>query len=205
MNRFGWLLVPAVLASCAKLQQPPAQVVEPLPTIADAPGSASASPGPADMPGADGKAVETPISAPAEAFQPVSGTLDGKPFELKGAGTAGPIRADGNVQVTLANYSIDCGHHAATPEDRTITITIPWKAKTRLDLSALAAKETSATAFDEKKKKPMPIRSWKPKGTVDVLTAPTRAKSSARIKIELTNGKDTSLTAEIPVRLCYVN
>lgn len=204
MKRAAWLL-PLAVASCATLQQQPAQVVEPLPTVPDAP-AASASPAAgADMPGADGKAVETPIGAPAEAFQPVSGTLDGKPFELKGAGTAGPIRADGNVQITLANYSIDCGLHDPTPDDRTITITIPWKAKTRLDLSALAAKETWATAIDPKKKKATPLKGWKPKGTVDVLTAPTRAKSSARIKIDLQSGKDTSISAEIPVRLCHAN
>ncbi|MFT3764705.1 MAG: hypothetical protein QM820_04190 [Minicystis sp.] len=205
MNRLAWLVLSLAAASCTP-PAPPAQVVEPLPPVPEAPsGTPTAGPLSADMPGADGKAVEAPVGPPAEAFQPVSGTLGGKPWELKGAGTLGPVQKDGNVLVALANYPIDCGQRDATPEDRTITLLIPWKARTRLDLGALGAKEASATAIDEKKKKPVPIKGFKPKGTVDVLAAPTRMKSSGRIKIDLTSGKEDAIKAEVPVRLCFTD
>lgn len=201
MKRLAWLTLS--LAACSAAQAPPAQVVEPLPTIAEAPsGAPSAGAPPADMPGADGKAVPEPIGPRAEAFQPVSGTLDGKPFELKGAATVGPIQKDGNVAIVLANYPVDCGQREPTADDRTITLTIPWTAKTRLDLGALSAKEASAAAVDAKKKKPVSIRGFKPKGTLDVLSAPTGPKSSGRIKIDMTSGKSDALNAEIPVRFC---
>jgi hypothetical protein len=193
-------LLPLVLVSCAP-PAPPAQVVEPLPTVAETP---SAKPGAtdADMPGADGKAVPEPIGPKAEAFQPVSGTLDGKPFELKGAGTAGAVQADGSVAIQLANYPIDCAPREPQEGDVAITLTIPWKPKMRVDLGALGAKEAGATAVDPKKKKPLPIKGFKPKGTLDVLAAPTRLRSSGRIKIDMTSGKGDAINAEVPVRFC---
>ena len=202
MKRLAWLALPLSITSCAEAQKPPAQVVEPLPPVPTAAPSGGPS---SDMPGSDGKTVQEPITPPSEAFQPVAGTLAGKPWELKGAGTLGKVQADGSVQIALANYPIDCGAREASPDDRVITLVIPWKAKTRLDLGKLTAKESSATLIDEKKKKAVGIRGWRPKGTVDVLAAPNRQKSSGRIKIELTSGKDDKITAEIPVKLCFAD
>lgn len=202
MIRHTWLFL--ALTACSAASQAPGQVVEPLPTIAEATsGTPKAGAPPADMPGADGKAVPEPLGPPAEAFQPVSGTLDGKSFELKGAGTLGPVQPDGNVVIVLANYPVDCGKREPGAEDRTITLTVPWKAKIRVDLGALSAKEASATAVDPKKKKPAPIRGFKPKGSLDVLAAPAGPKSSGRIKLDLTSGKSDALQAEVPVRYCF--
>ena len=114
----------------------------------------------------------------------------------------GPIQKDGYVLVALGNYVLDCGTREATPEDRTLSLLIPWKARTKLDLSTLKATEAFATTFDEKKKKPAPLKGFKPKGSVEVVAAPTGLKSSGRIKLELTSGKD-AITAEIPVKLCF--
>jgi hypothetical protein len=193
------LLAAALATSCAAANAPPVQVKDPLP---EAP-SASPSVG-RDMANDDGKMPDAPPpSAPTEAFQSVTGTLGGKPWELKGAGTTGQVQADGNVQIVLANYPVDCTVHTPGPDDRTITLLIPWKAKMRLDLGALSAKEASAAAMDEKKKKPAAIRGFKPKGTLDVVAAPTKLNSSGRIKIDLTSGKEDAVKAEIPVRFCY--
>jgi len=189
-----------VLASTACIGTPPAQVVEPLPTIPDAPaGSATAVP--ADIGASLDPGTPPP---PAEPFQSVLGTLGGKPWELKGAGTAGPVQKDGSVVITLGNYLIDCSAHVAGPDDRTITLTIPWKAHAKVELATLKATEAAATFIDEKKKKATPVKGWKPKGTVEVMGAPTGAKSSGRIKIELTSGND-AITAEVPVKLCFAN
>jgi hypothetical protein len=198
-------LLTALVASTCSAPKPPAQVTEPLPTVADAPSGSPAAPTGRDMANDDGKMPDPVLAPPAEAFQPVSGILGGKPWDLKGAGTLGPVGADGNVAVVLANYPVDCGHHDPGPDDRTITLTIPWKAKMRLDLGALNGKEASAAAMDEKKKKPVAIRGFKPKGTLDVVAAPTGPKSSGRIKIDLTSGKEDAIKAEIPVRFCFAS
>lgn len=187
-------------ASCAAASAPPQQIKEPLPEVP----SASPSVGP-DMARPDGKVVEAPPpEPPREAFQPVIGTLDGKPWELRGAGTAATVLPDGTVQIALANYPIDCGIYEGKADDRTITVVVPWKEKASVDLGKLGAKAATATAWDEKKKKPVALRGFRPKGTLEVLAAPNRAKTSGRIRIELTSGKD-EIKAEIPVRFCFPN
>lgn len=177
---------------------PPKQVPEAAPTIAEA-ASGAPSAAPADI----GASLDpgTP-AAPSEPFPAVPGTLDGKPWELKGVATAGPVQKDGTVIIAFGNYLMSCGAHEATPEDRTISIVVPWKAKTKVDLAKLKSTEAFAVGYDEKKKKPQNLRNWKPKGTLEVVSAPTGQKSSGRIKIELTAGKD-AITAEIPVRFCF--
>jgi hypothetical protein len=107
------------------------------------------------------------------------------------------------VQIALANYPIDCGIYEGKADDKTITLVVPWKEKASVDLAKLGGK-ASATAWDEKKKKPAALRGFRPKGTVEVLAAPNRAKTSGRIRIELTSGKD-EIKAEIPVRFCFPN
>ncbi|MEO7332199.1 MAG: hypothetical protein ABI193_26725 [Minicystis sp.] len=177
---------------------PPKQVPESAPTIAEA-ASGAPSAAAADI----GVSLDPGVpSAPSEPFPGVAGTLDGKPWELKGAATAGPIQKDGTVVLAFGNYLMSCGAHEATPEDRTITIVVPWKAKTKVDLAKLRSTETWAMGYDEKKKKADKIKNWKPKGTLEVVSAPTGQKSSGRIKIELTAGKD-AITAEIPMRFCF--
>ena len=130
----------------------------------------------------------------------MGGTLGGAPWDLKGAGTAGPVQKDGTVLVALANYPIDCGVHAAAPGDRTIMLLIPWEKGAKVDVGTLKAKDAAAISVDDKKKQ-TPVKGWKPKGTVEVLGAPTRLNSSGRIKIDLTSGKD-AISAEVPVKFC---
>jgi hypothetical protein len=197
MKRLAWLCL--ALASSACSANPPAQVVEALPIVPDAP-STSPTAVAADI----GASLDpAPPPPPAEAFQPVGGTLNGAAWQLKGAATVGPIK-DGTVTIALANYLLDCGAHEQTPDDRLITLVIPWKARTKLDLGALKGAEATATFIDEKKKKVTPIKGFKAKGTLEVVAAPTGMKSSGRIKIDLQSGKDgkDTITAEIPVKVC---
>jgi hypothetical protein len=129
----------------------------------------------------------------------VSATLGGATWELKGAGT-GAVQADGTVVVTLANYNIDCGAHAPGPGDKLITVTIPWE-KGKVDLASLKGKALVATQFDEKKKKLDPLRDFRPTGTIEVLSAPTKLRTSGRIRIDLSNKLD-AVKGEIPVKFC---
>ncbi len=196
MKTLRWLCLAAAAAGCSPA--PPTQVPDEPPNAAEAP-PASASTY-ADIGGPGG---EPPPATPApkgDAFTPVSGTLGGAPWELKGAGTAGPVQKDGTVLVALANYPIDCGAHAAAPGDRTIMLLIPWEKGAKVDVGALKAKDAAAISVDDKKKQ-SPVKGWRPKGTVEVLGAPTRLNSSGRIKIDLTSGKD-AISAEVPVKFC---
>ncbi len=201
MKRLVWYCLPLASAACAAATTPPAQVVDPLPTVAEVPSNAPSA-APADIGASLDPGTPPP---PPESFQPVSGTLGGSAFQLKGAATSGPIQKDGYVLVQLGNYVLDCGVREATPEDRTISILIPWKAHTKLDLGTLKATEAFATTFDDKKKKPAPLKGFKPKGSVEVVAAPSGMRSSGRIKLDLSSGKDSALTAEIPVKLCMSN
>lgn len=198
------LLLPLTAAACAST--PPA--AEPAATAA--PEAASAAPSASAGAAADMKAAPAasataaaPEAAPppVEAFPSANGTLDGKPWDLKGAGTAGPVEKDGSVLIGLGNYGIDCGAYAATAGDRTIVLQIPWKEGAKLDLAKLKKTDAWATSVDDKKKLG-PIKGFKPTGKVEVLSAPTKEKSSGRIRIELKSGKDT-IMAEVPVKFCF--
>lgn len=199
MKKLGWLCLSFASAACAT--PPPAQVPDKTTSVADAPAaSGSAAP---DMPG-PGDGTFTAPAPPADAFQPVTGTLGGAPWELKGAGTMGPLQKDGTVLVGLANYPIACGEaHEAAPGDRTIVVAIPWKQGAKTELAKLKPADIKATEINAKNKS-VSVKGWRPKGTIEVLGAPTRAKTSGRIKIELTSGKD-SISAEVPVRFCFPN
>jgi hypothetical protein len=189
----------AVSATIACSPAPPSQVPDaPLNAAEAPPASASTY---ADIGGPGGEAPPATPAPTGEAFAPVGGTLGGAPWDLKGAGTIGAVQKDGTVLVILANYPVDCGTHAAAPGDRTIALLIPWEKGAKVDLGALKPKEASAVAVDDKKEQAA-VKGWKPKGTVEVLAAPTRLNSSGRIKIDLTSGKTDAITAEIPVKFC---
>lgn len=181
--------------------EPPAQVPQTAPTVAAEVASAAAKVDP-DMPGQNGETPPPPPAPPANPFPSVSGTLGGSPWELKGAGTTAQVQADGTVLIALGNYLIDCSVHTPGPGDRTIVLQMPWQKGAKVDLATLKGKELSATAFDEKRKKLGPVKGWKPKGTAEIVAAPTKGNSSGRIKIELTSGGD-SITAEVPVKFCF--
>lgn len=197
MRRLACLLLPLAAVACAST--PPAAEPTAAPEAASAAPSASASAA-ADIPAAPAAAPEA-APPPTDAFPSASGTLDGKPWDLKGAGTAGPVQKDGSVLIGLGNYGIDCGAYAATAGDRTIVLQIPWKEGAKLDLAKLKKADAWATSVDDKKKLG-PIKGFKPTGKVEVLAAPTKEKSSGRIRIELKSGKDT-IMAEVPVKFCF--
>jgi hypothetical protein len=197
MKKLRWLCLSVAATACSP--SPPTQVPEEPPNAAEAP-PASASTY-ADIGGPGGEAPPATPAPTGEAFAPVSGTLGGAPWDLKGAGTVGPVQKDGTVLVALANYTVDCGTHAAAPGDRTIMLLIPWEKGAKVDLGTLKPKEAQAIAVDDKKKQ-APVKAWKPKGTIEVLSASTKLNSSGRIKIDLTSGKSDAISAEVPVKFC---
>ncbi len=196
MKTYAWISLSFAAAACSTA--PPSQAPEAPPNAAEAP-PASASTY-ADIGGPNGEAPPATPALKGDAFPPVTGSLGGAPWELKGAGTSGPVQKDGTVVVTLANYPVDCGTHEAAPGDRTILLVVPWEKGAKVDVGALKPKEAQAISVDDKKKQSA-VKGWKPKGTLEVLGAPTKLNSSGRIKIDLTSGKD-AISAEVPVKFC---
>jgi hypothetical protein len=178
---------------------PPAQAPEEKVNVPGEAASASAH-GDPDI-GENGQAPPPP-PPPAEAFPAVRATLGGGAWEIKGAATIGPVGGDGTVAITLGNYNVECGAHAPAAGDLTLTFTIPWEKGAKVDIAALKAKAILAAGYDEKKKTLEPLKSWKPTGTIEVLAAPTKGKSSGRIRINL-EAKLDAVRAEIPVRFCF--
>jgi hypothetical protein len=202
MKKLAFLLLASLSSSRAICNPaPPAQVAEEAPPAPADSAVASARAEGADM-GLAANEQPAPPPPPPEAFQSIPATLDGSTFDIRGAGTTGPITADGNVTIALANYIIDCKEHPAAAGDRIVTFTVPWQKNTKVDVATLKGKATIASQFDEKKKKLDPVRAWKPSGSIEVVSAPTKGKSSGRVRFEVFNKQDT-IKAEIPVRFCF--
>jgi hypothetical protein len=203
MKKLALLLLASSRAICNTA--PPAQIPEEPANVpgeaASAAASASAKAESPDMGLAAGE-LPPPPPPPAEAFQSIPATLDGSPFEIKGAGTTTPVNADGNVTIALANYNIDCATRPAAVGDRVVTFTIPWQKGTKVDVATLKGKSTAASQFDEKKKKLDPVKAWKPSGSIEVLAAPTKGKTSGRVRVDVSNKQD-GIKAEIPIRFCF--
>lgn len=196
MKNPSWLCLPIAAAACSTA--PPTQAPEAPPNVAEAPPASASSY--SDIGGPSGEPPPPTPMPKGAAFDPVSGTLGGASWDLKGAGTVGPVQKDGTVIVAFANYPIDCGTHDAAPGDRTIMLVIPWEKGAQVDIGALKAKAAQAISVDDKKKQ-SPVKAWHPKGTLTVMAAPTKLNSSGRVKIDLTSGKD-AISAEIPVKFC---
>jgi hypothetical protein len=166
----------------------------------DMPASAStpdSTPAPAPKPAA---AAPAPEEAPP-AFHPtpsVTGAIDGKPFNPKIARLLSPLSPDGRVALTLTEGTT-CD---VTPGDPTMTITVTWKKGYKTDLASLkrASKKTvneigfarAAGKFST---------TFKPTGTVQVVSAPTAKDATGKLKLDVTAG-DYILAGDIDVLVC---
>jgi len=167
----------------------------------DMPASASTSdstPAPAPKPAA---AAPAPEEAPPAAFHPtpsVTGAIDGKPFNPKIARLLSPLLPDGRVALTLTEGTT-CD---VTPGDPTMTITVTWKKGYKTDLASLkrASKKTvneigfarAAGKFST---------TFKPTGTVQVVSAPTAKDATGKLKLDVTAG-EYILAGDIDVLVC---
>ena len=168
--------------------------------------ASSDAPAPAAAPAASAAPAAAPSdSAPAAAFHPapsVTGAIDGKTFAPKVAQILAPMKKDGRIQVTLTEAT-DCpGAGDAKADHAKLTMTVPWQDGYKVDLSALkvsgkkgpgeigfspGAKGTSAT--------------FKPSGTVTVVTAPMEKGGKGKLKIDLQSG-DYMLAGDLDIEVC---
>jgi hypothetical protein len=174
--------------------------------------SAAAS---ADMPAAPEAPPAAASSAPAESAAPsaplhpvpsTSGAIDGKPFAPKIAQLGGRIQKDGRVVVVLQEGTDCVAAGDAKPGDASLSITVPWQDGMKVDLAALkrpkgkAGGEISFVRVNDKKKTEVSA-SFKPTGTVTIVSAPTQRDAVGKMKIDLTSG-DYMLAGDLDVKVC---
>jgi hypothetical protein len=133
----------------------------------------------------------------------VTGAIDGKPFEPKLGRVTAKMGKDGRVVITLLEHG-DC---KSKPEagDAMLAMTVPWNAGEKADLSALKVGkkgpgEISFVRIGKGNKKEM-SKSFKPSGTVTIVSAPTTANSTGKMKLDLQSG-DYMLNGALDVQVC---
>jgi hypothetical protein len=203
-----------VLLACGGAAQKPAET-----SSSDEPATSKSEPDPdTNMPPSSG-ASETastpapapkPAPAPAEdtpppAFHPtpsVTGAIDGKPFTPKVARMLAPPMTDGRAVLTLVEGTT-CD---VTPGDATMTITVAWKKGYKTDLASL--KRASKKAVNEvgftrggAAGKTVYSTTFKPTGTVQVVSAPTAKDATGKLKLDVTAG-EYILAGDIDVLVC---
>jgi hypothetical protein len=168
----------------------------------DMPASASTSdstPAPAPKPAAT--AAPAPVDAPPAAFHPtpsVTGAIDGKPFNPKIARLLSPLMADGRVALTLTEGTT-CD---VTPGDPTMTITVTWKKGYKTDLASLKrASKKSVNEIGFARAAGKFSTTFKPTGTVQVVSAPTAKDATGKMKLDVTAG-EYILAGDIDVLVC---
>jgi hypothetical protein len=173
---------------------------EATPASSNAP-AAAAAPAASSAPASD--AANT--GAPAASFHPapsVTGMIDGNAFVPKVAQILGPMKKDGRITVTLTEAS-DCpGSGDAKADHSKLTMVVPWENGYKVDLSALklaGKKGPAEISFSPAKKGATP--SFKPSGTVTVVSAPMEKGGKGKLKIDLQSG-DYMLAGDLDIEVC---
>ncbi len=206
-----------VLLSCGGSTTPPPQTPSSDTSSLEASGSSkdeskdtapasSDAPAPAAAPAASAAPAAAPSdSAPPAAFHPapsVTGAIDGKAFAPKVAQILAPMKKDGRIQVTLTEAS-DCpGAGDAKADHATLTMTVPWQDGYKVDLSALKVsgkKGTGEIGFSPGAKGTS--ATFKPSGTVTVVSAPMEKGGKGKLKIDLQSG-DYMLAGDLDIEVC---
>lgn len=163
------------------------------------PSTSDSAPAPAPKPAAS--AAPAAVDAPPAAFHPtpsVTGAIDGKPFTPKIARLTSPPMADGRVALTLTEGTT-CD---VSPGDPTMTITVTWKKGYKTDLASLKrASKKSVNEIGFARTAGKFSTTFKPTGTVQVVTAPTAKDATGKMKLDVTAG-DYILAGDIDVLVC---
>jgi hypothetical protein len=168
--------------------------------------ASSAAPAAAAAPAASAApAADAPSSgAPAASFHPapsVTGLIDGNAFTPKVAQILAPMKKDGRITVTITEAS-DCpGSGDAKADHAKLTVVVPWEDGYKVDLSALklaGKKGPAEISFTGKKGA---VASFKPSGTVTVVSAPMDKGGKGKLKIDLQSG-EYMLAGDLDIQLC---
>ena len=167
--------------------------------------AASAAPAAAAAPAASSAPAAAADSAPAAAFHPapsVTGTIDGKPFSPKVAQVVGPMKKDGRIPIILTEAT-DCPAAGDAKSDHAaLTLVVPWSDGYKVDLAALkiSGKKGAGDIGFSRSKKDVSA-TFKPSGTVTVVSAPMDKGATGKLKIDLQSG-DYMLAGTVDVEMC---
>jgi len=157
--------------------------------------------------GDDAEATPPPASAAAAARGPTSrGSIDGHPFAPKLGHIMGKMHKDGRVAVSFTERS-DCTPLAnLEPGSGVLTVVVPWKEGYQAQLGSgkhAGKRKAGAISFARMSaaRKPQPSRSFKPMGTLAVVSAPKSANGVGKVTLDVTSG-DYRLVGEFDVDLC---
>jgi hypothetical protein len=174
---------------------------------APAAGGSSAEPAAAAAPSTPAPAASAAAaddSAPAAPFHPapsVTGAIDGKPFNPKVAQVRGAMKKDGRMLITLTEAS-DCPAPGDKEDHTSLTMLVPWQDGYKVDLSALklGGKKGPAEISFSRSKKDVST-TFKPSGTVTVVSAPMEKGKTGKLKIDLQSG-DFMLAGDLDIEVC---
>jgi len=202
----------ALVLGCGSAQQPApvttatsqqsTTIPAPQTTVATptpAPTSTSPAPTPANT---ATEVAPTPPPAPATDAPPtLKGTLDGKPFVARFA-IATNKADDGRVLVQITDYENACVRMEDAREgEQTFSMFIEWKAG-EVAFTRSTAGGQDPFYFVMGKRGKAKRTDFKLTGKVELASAPTRLASTTRLKMNVTNGKDT-LEGDMELFVCW--
>ena len=151
----------------------------------------------------------TPATEPTRAPATLDGAIAGKPFHAVAACVAGIGKDKGKAYLEIydvKDFEVkkSCGMLPPTPGARKIGVVLPWADGSKTDVATIKggkepelfvmASTDNPKKFDRKDTQ----KDFKPKGTIEVLRAPTSKGGVGRIKLDITAGKD-KLAGEVDV------
>jgi len=137
---------------------------------------------------------------PPAAFHPAPnavGSIDGKPFTPKVARSTAAMQKDGRLLVTLTEGT-DC---TSSPKDGALTILLEWKDGYKTDLGSLKRATKVGGGEVGFSRNNALSKTFKPTGRVTVVSAPTDANATGKLKLDVQSG-DFVLAGDIDVLLC---
>ncbi len=207
-----------ILVACGGAEKPassPADTssLEPKGSGADAPAAAAEEPAPKApatpqaAPATSSAAAASPASAPAAeapaAGHPTpsaTGSIDGKPFSPKIARSKAAMQKDGRLLLSLTEAT-DCAS-SPKPGEGTLTLLVDWKDGYKTDLASLKrATRPGAGEVGFSRAGGGLSKTFKPSGRLTVVSAPTDANATGKIKVDLQSGA-FMLAGDLDVLLC---
>jgi hypothetical protein len=161
------------------------------------PASSTSTPAPA------ASAAPAPAAdAPAAAVHPTpaaTGSIDGKPFAPKIGRATAAMRKDGRLLVTLTEGT-ECGG-TPKPGEGTLSFLLEWKDGYKTDVGSLKRATKPGGGEVGFSRGASVSKSFKPTGRVTVVSAPTDANATGKLKVDVQSG-DFMLAGDLDVLLC---
>lgn len=203
-----------ILAACGGAEKPATSAadtssLEPKGSAADTPAPAATSDEPAPKASAAPQAAPAPASAssaaapaasPAAAIHPTpaaAGSIDGKPFSPKIARSTAAMQKDGRLLLTITE-GMECG---SKPGEAALSLLVEWKDGYKTDVGSLKRATRPGGGEVGFSRGPALSKTFKPTGRVTVVSAPTDANATGKLKVDVQSG-DFMLAGDLDVLLC---